>query len=60
MRIQLTFFTTHIYVILREKLFKIHLWNVLLGVFVIFLYIKILILKELVPLPLKRKFKISW
>ena len=59
MRIQLTFFITNIYVILREKLFKTLLSNVLLGVLVIFLYIKILILKELIPLPLKRKFKIS-
>ena len=38
MRIQLTFIITHIYVILRETLFKIHFWNVLSGVFSYFLH----------------------
>ena len=38
MQIQLTFFITHIYVILREKLFKIHFSNVLSGVLSFFLH----------------------
>ena len=58
MRIQLTFFITHIYVILRENCLK-YISQMSFQESFHFFYIKILILKKLVPLPLKRKFQIS-